>query len=201
MTDSTPPIGITPEMLRKWRTPIRGALNPQLMTNPVWKWLIESRLHAHQANALFSGDSMTSEAPGWCFDRFGQSCTPLPDGRTVWIAGEHADYYHPDFFIYNDVVVKSPQGAIEIYGYPPDIFPPTDFHSASLVNGRLIIIGNLGYGGQRRQGVTQVLALELNSWQILRLSTEGAGPGWIHGHSARLEDDAGGRPLPARNPA
>jgi hypothetical protein len=102
MTDSTPPVGITPEMLRKWRTPIRGALNPQLMTNPVWKWLIESRLHAHQANALFSGDSMTSEAPVWCFDRFGQSCTPLPDGRTVWIAGEHEDYYHPDFFIYND---------------------------------------------------------------------------------------------------
>jgi hypothetical protein len=192
MADSTPPTGITPEMFRKWRTPIRGALNPQLMTNPVWKWLIESRLDAHQANALFSGDSAKSAAPGWCFDRFGQSRTPLPDGRTVWIAGEHEDYYHPDFFIYNDVVVKSPQGEIEIYGYPPDIFPPTDFHSANLVNGRLIIIGNLGYGGQRRQGVTQVLALELNSWQILRLSTEGAGPGWIHGHSARLEDDGGG---------
>src|SRR5262249_41006561 len=145
----------------QWRTPVRGTLNPQPMTNPVWTWLIESRLNAYQANELFAGESALTAGPGWCFDRFGQSSTTLPDGRTVWIAGEHEDYYDPDFFIYNDAVILTPAGEIEIYGYPPDVFPPTDFHSATLVDERILILGNLGYPEQRRAGVTQLLSLNI----------------------------------------
>ena len=78
--------------------------------------------------------------PVWCFDRFGQSMTILPDGRRIFIAGEHEDWYDPDFFIYNDVVVISTNGDIEhIFGYPIEVFPPTDFHAAAYVptqNGR-----------------------------------------------------------------
>ena len=189
MTDSTPPANITVEMFRNWRSPVRGSLNPQRMTNPVWKWLIESRLTAYQANALFHEPRGCGVGPGWCFERFGQSCTTLPDGRTVWLAGEHEDYYDVDFFIYNDAVVVAPDGDIEIFGYPPDIFPPTDFHSATLVDGQIVLIGNLGYPDDRRQGVTQVLTLGLDHWELHPVRTEGVGPGWVHRHSARLESD------------
>ena len=189
MADRTPPASITPEMFRKWRTPVRGTLNPQPMTNPLWTWLIESRLSAYHVNELFSGDSATSAGPGWCFVRYGQSCTTLPDGRTIWIAGEHEDYYDADFFIYNDVVVISPNAEIEIFGYPPDVFPPTDFHSATLVDNEIVMVGNVGYGVDRRDGVTQVLTLELDRWKLFQIRSEGAGPGWIHGHQAQLTDN------------
>ena len=80
-----------------------------------------------------TGVNINTLAPVWSFDRFGQSMNILPDGR-VFIAGEHEDDYDWDFRIYNDVVVAAPNGDIEhIFGYPPEIFPPTDFHAAVFV--------------------------------------------------------------------
>jgi hypothetical protein len=186
---TTRPEHITPELFQKWRPPVRGTLNPQVMTNPVWTWLIESRLNAYQANELFGGESALQAGPGWCFERFGQSSTLLPDGRTVLIAGEHEDHYDPDFFIYNDVVVRSAGGEVEILGYPTDVFPPTDFHSATLLDRQIVIIGSLGYQGERHAGITQVMTLELDRWQISPVHTKGTGPGWIHRHQAQLSDD------------
>ena len=187
MNNKARPAYLTAETFLKWRSLVRGTTNPQPMTNPVWKWLVETRLSAYQANELFHGPS---DGPGWCFTRYGQSETTLPDGRTLSIAGEHEDYYDPDFFIYNDVVVCSPNGDIEIFGYPIDIFPPTDFHSATLVDGQLVLLGNLGYPKDRLKGMTQVLILGLDRWQLRPVQTEGVGPGWIHDHSARLGGDA-----------
>jgi len=187
MSKHTPPAGITRELFLEWRAAVRGTLNPQPMTNPVWAWLIQSRLDSWQANKMFSGD--TGDRPGWCFQRYGQSQTVLPDGRTVWIAGEHEDSYDPDFFIYNDVVVVAPGGEIEVFGYAPEAFPPTDFHSASLVDGNIVIVGSLGYPSERRAGTTQVLTLELDRWRVSQVTTQGAGPGWIHEHRASLADD------------
>jgi hypothetical protein len=190
MADTAAPAHITADLFRRWRSPTRGAANPHALTNPVWKWLIESRLNAYQANQLFSGESAVTAGPGWCFERFGQSTTQLPDGRTLYIAGEHEDSYDPDFFIYNDVVVTLPTGEIEIFGYPTDAFPPTDFHSATLVGEQIIVLGNLGYPSDRRAGITPVLILNLQGWRMSPIRTEGTGPGWIHEHDARLTDDA-----------
>jgi hypothetical protein len=190
MANTEAPAHITADLFRKWRSATRGAANPQSMTNPVWKWLIESRLNAYQANQLFSEESALTAGPGWCFERFGQSTTQLPDGRSIYIAGEHEDSYDPDFFIYNDVVVSSPAGEIEIFGYATDAFPPTDFHSATLVGQQIIVLGNLGYVNDRRADVTQVLSLDLEGWRMSPIRTEGTGPGWIHEHDARLSDDA-----------
>lgn len=181
------PVDVTRDLFFKWRAAVRGTVNPHAMANPVWKWLVESRLSAYQANELFLGDAGTG--PRWCFDRFGQSHTELPDGRTVWIAGEHEDYYDPDFFIYNDVTVVAPSGEIEIFGYPPEVFPPTDFHSASLIDERIVIIGSLGYGNQRRAAATQVLTLEIDRWHVSNIPSKGVGPGWIHDHQARVTDN------------
>jgi hypothetical protein len=113
----------------------------------------------------------------------------LPDGRQILIAGEHEDYYDPDFFIYNDVVVTMPDGGVAIYGYPEKVFPPTDFHSATLLPGSIVLIGSLGYQEHRLPGETQVLQLRLDTFAIHKIDARGAAPGWIHGHQAVLSDD------------
>lgn len=183
------PPPVTREQFFEWRSPRFGATNPEVMTNPVWVWIVESGHNAWAANRAFDGPSALGAGPGWCFERFGRSTTELPDGRTILVAGEHEDYYDPDFYIYNDVVVRHPDGRIDIYGYPRDVFPPTDFHSATLVGDRIILIGNLGYMGERRPGHTQVLALELATFAVHEIATTGTPPGWIYKHTATLSDD------------
>ena len=46
-------------------------------------------------------------------------------------------------------------------GLPPphEVFPPTDFHSATRVDGRLLMLGCLGYPRQRAPGVTPDFAV------------------------------------------
>src|SRR4029077_13978668 len=107
-----------------------------------------------------------SHAPGavWTFDRIGSTSTELPDGRVVCIAGEHEDFYDPDFYIYNDVIVLQPTGQIEIYGYPKEVFPPTDFHTATLPIDQVVIVGGLGYKNERRPGHTPVYSLNLSNY-------------------------------------
>jgi len=184
-----PDPSMTRELFLQWRSPRLGSSNPEPMTNPVWEWLVRSRINAYQATEHFDGHSAWDAGPGWCFDRLGQSSTRLPDGRVVLIAGEHEDFYDSDFYIYNDVVVKHPDGQVEIFGYPRDVFPPTDFHSATLVGNRIVIIGNLGYREQRKPGTTPVLVLELKTLAVSAAETCGTPPGWIHDHVARLSED------------
>jgi len=169
-----------------WRNPRTGVSNPTILTNPWWAWLIRTRLNAYQANELWKGPSSFSAGPVWCFDRFGQTATTLPDGRVVYVAGEHEDYYDPDFHIYNDVVIASPDGECVILGYPTDVFPPTDFHTATLIGNRIVLIGCLGYPEDRRLGETQVLELSIDSWAVRKIVTRGDGPGWISRHATTL---------------
>jgi hypothetical protein len=159
------------------------------MSNPVWDWLIKSKLSAFQATDRLNGPSAMDAGPGWCFDRFGQSSTRLADGSIVFIAGEHEDFYDPDFYIYNDVVVQRPTGRVDVFGYPRDVFPPTDFHSATPVGNRIVIIGNLGYPEQRKPATTPVFVLELGTFAISEVATQGTPPAWIHSHEACLSED------------
>src|SRR5262249_19817913 len=50
----------------------------------------------------------------------------------------------PDFCIYKDVIVQWPANQIEIYGYPVEVFPPTDFRTATAIDGCIVIVGGLG---------------------------------------------------------
>ena len=186
---ASPDPSVTRELFLKWRSPRLGSSNPEPMTNPVWAWLVESKLNAYQASQHFDGPSAMDAGPGWCFDRFGQSSTQLPDGRIILIAGEHEDHYDPDFYIYNDVVVKHPDGRVEIFGYSREVFPPTDFHSATPVGNRIIIIGNLGYPEHRKSGTTPVLVLDLGTLVISTIESCGTPPGWLHRHEASLSED------------
>lgn len=186
--DTSPGSEVTPEVFRKWRSPRRGTSNPQRMNNPVWHWLARSRIDAYAATKAMRRASPFTAGPGWCNDRFGQSATVLPDGRLVLIAGEHEDHYDPDFYIYNDVIVISPGGAIAIFGYPEGIFPPTDFHSATMVGDQIVLVGRLGYG-EPEVVETPVFLLDWNTFVISRRPTTGHSPGWLHRHTAELAPD------------
>jgi len=148
-----------------------------------WRAMIRSGLTAYQAQATMGDDSMTY--PTWSFHRFGKSLTELPDGRFVEIGGEHEDFYDSNFCIYNDVVVHTGDGAFTIYGYPESVFPPTDFHTATLVGRHIYIIGSLGYQDRRTVGRTPVYRLDCNTLEIEQVITTGDHPGWIHKHKAR----------------
>ncbi len=186
-----PPVEVTRDAFLVWRFPRAGFHNPHELTNPSWAWLARHRdLNAYMANLHFDGPSSTWAGPCWCASRFGQTDTQLPDGRSIAIAGEHEDSYDADFWIYNDVIVTDPSGEIRIFGYPVEVFPPTDFHTATLVADRIVIIGCLGHPSQRRPGHTPVFALDTTSLAITPLATTGDGPGWLYKHTAELSADA-----------
>jgi hypothetical protein len=153
------------------------------MNFPFWRAMVNSGQSAYHARAHFDG-GRNDDDPVWCFDRFGKSFTVLPEGRVIEIAGEHEDHYDPDFCIYNDVIVHHGDGAFDIYGYPKDVFPPTDFHKATLLGDRIIIIGRLGYQGERHFGTTPVFALDISTYRIEELPSQGELPGWISRHTA-----------------
>lgn len=161
--------------------------NPTNITNDYFIYMIDNYYQAYCARVTLG----ETEKAFWCFNRMGMSSTKLDDGRIIYIAGEHEDYYDPDFFIYNDVFVfenvicsqsescsfwnshkqcrenrcvfKEDYGYGEthpicrnccfncdfhkkctaIYGYPREIFPPTDFHLTILINDDIWIIGNV----------------------------------------------------------
>ncbi|BAZ40570.1 ankyrin [Calothrix sp. NIES-4101] len=88
------------------------------------------------------------------------------------------------FFIYNDVVVHQGDGTFTIFGYPQDIFPPTDFHTATLVEKYIYIIGCLGYRNERICEYTPVYRLNCHTFNIEKVETNGEKPGWISQHQA-----------------
>lgn len=166
-----------------------GQYNPELTDHPFWLEQIRTHDSGFTAFEKYSSKKRDCSNPAtWSFSRFGQSITELSDGRWLLIAGEHEDSYDPDFCIYNDVVVISPNGDAVIYSYPEDVFQPTDFHTATLVDNIVLIIGSLGYVGKRTQGFSSVYSLNLETFEISKLRTRGGGPGWISDHDAKKID-------------
>ncbi len=181
--------GVTPSLFLKWRSPRFGTSNPEQIVSPVWEWLFVSGLDGYTSTQKMNGPAAFKAGPTLSFDRFGQSLTVLPDGRKIYIGGEHEDHYDPDFFIYNDVVVVNPDQSIEFYCYPPNNFPPTDFHSATPVGNSILIVGNLGEPEHRNPQETPVYRLDTRTLEIQPVVTGGQPPGWIHGHRAILSED------------
>ena len=167
-----------------------GTANPELIQEPFWEAMVRSGATAWSAAEAFreiGGAPGQAAEPVWCAQRFGQSLTVLPDGRIIQTGGEHEDGYDPDFCIYNDVIVHYPNGRIQIFGYPETLFPPTDFHTATLVGDHIYIVGSLGYPRTRRFGVTPVFRLDLRDFHIEPVAARGDEPGWISRHRARLD--------------
>lgn len=165
-----------------------GTSNPECVREPFWEAMIRSGVNAYQAGEAYEVGTKFDGTynPIWCAQRFGQSITFLPDGRIVLVGGEHEDHYDPDFCIYNDVIVFNPGGEIMIYGYPEADFPPTDFHTATLVGHHIYLIGSLGYQSKRLIGETPVYRLDTRTFHIERINTAGDKPGWIFMQQATL---------------
>lgn len=163
-----------------------GVGNPESVDNPFWLSMIRSGASAWKAREKFP-DSSETDLPVWSYQRFGRSTTILDDGRIIEIAGEHEDHYDPDFCIYNDVTEFNTDGSIRMFAYPEQVFRPTDFHTATLVDDGIVIIGCLGYPDGRRFGQTPVYRLNLTTFEIQEVETSGNLPGWIHRHKARLD--------------
>jgi hypothetical protein len=176
-----------------------GTANPEQVENALWQQSIDEEwtgygmrqhlgvdLDRNTVRLNFSHSTYRDAVPGpfWTWQRFGRTSTALPDGRFIHIAGEHEDSYDPDFCIYNDVVVQYAGGRREFFLYPKDVFPPTDFHTATLVGSKIVLIGSLSYGDLRRPGEIQVLTLDIQSLRIERVATTGEGPGWLSRHVA-----------------
>jgi ankyrin repeat protein len=171
------------EFLRA-RTRRFGSANPERQQEPFWEAMIRAGVSGYEGAQSVGEASGPGGPPVWSADRFGQSITLLPDGRVVHIGGEHEDHYDPDFCIYNDVFVYAGDGSIAIFGYPEDVFPPTDFHTATLIEGFIYVIGRLGYHGTRRYGETPVYRLDIATLRMERIDAGGESPGWIYDHRA-----------------
>lgn len=91
----------------------------------------------------------------------GISRTRPPDRRLIYVGGEYEDFDDPDFCIYNEVIVFQRNGDIEIFGYPTEVFPPTDFHSTTPTGGKILIVGYLGCMHERVPGFTQLTRIRL----------------------------------------
>jgi ankyrin repeat protein len=184
--DARPLTSVSPEEFERARTRRFGGENPERMREPFWEAMIRAGVSGYEAAEAFDKGALHAGSPVWSAMRYGQSITTLGDGRVVQIAGEHEDGYDPDFCIYNDVFVHGADGSIDILGYPEDLFPPTDFHTATLADGGIYVIGSLGYFGARRYGETPLYRLDLRTFGIERLVAGGEAPGWIHDHRAHL---------------
>jgi len=180
-------IDVTTEQYGNDKRPRFGKINPQEFDVPFWRTMVRTGRSAYEARMKF-GDADDMSAPVWCFARFGSSFSELPDGRFIQVGGEHEDHYDPDFCIYNDVIVHSGPGDFRIYGYPKEVFQPTDFHTATYSDRYIYIVGCLGYHGTRAFGTTPVYRLSCTSWNMESVQTSGEKPGWIYEHSARLDE-------------
>lgn len=179
---------ITSDIYEAQKHRIFGMKNPEPVAHEFWLEMIRSGEPAYWGHKKFGKKKRDYNAPAiWSFDRYGMSTTALPDNVWVQIAGEHEDHYDADFCIYNDVIVHDGKGNTQIYAYPREVFPPTDFHTATLIDGAIIIIGSMGYREDRQVGRTQVLRLNLKDYSIDRTETSGELPGWIGQHKARRD--------------
>lgn len=167
----------------------RGTANPERVVCAHWARLVKTGESAWALSRDAGGPSSFGGNALWAFDRFGMATVELPDGRVLHVAGEHEDWYDPDFWIYNDVVIEHPDGSVTFWLYPVDVFPPTDFHSATLVGDMLVLVGSLGYPSDRRAGVTPIVVLDTIRGEARQVEGSGEGPGWIHEHTATLTDD------------
>lgn len=54
------------QLFREWRSPRIGNSNPERLNNPVWEWLIHTRINAFEANQTLGGpDGHRRPTPQW----------------------------------------------------------------------------------------------------------------------------------------
>jgi len=173
------------EVYHQQKKRVFGRANPELTNHQFWLDMIASGVVSYTPRAKYN--DIDCPHPIWSYERYGRTITELKDGRIIEIGGEHEDYYDEDFMIYNDVVVYNRDKSIDIYSYPKEIFPPIDFHTATLVDDNIYIIGSLGYI-ENREDITPIYCLSINNFSIKKIVTTNH-IGWISDHSSKHIDN------------
>jgi thiol-disulfide isomerase/thioredoxin/ankyrin repeat protein len=183
-------LGLSEAEFRAGLSPRFGESNPHEFSAPYYTRMIQTGKTAYHAlrefRALPDIDMTGFRYPVWSAARVGQSITFLPDGRVIQIAGEHEDFYDSNFCIYNDVFVHQPDGRIQVFGYPLEVFPPTDFHSATLIDAHIYVIGNLGHRDAEVPERTPVYRLNTTTYKLEAVETSGQSPRRLYKHRADL---------------
>ena len=173
-------VGKEPDISReeylKYKTPAFGKTNPELADNPFWRAMVRCGGEGSDATKKFNGNHF-KDGPVWTYDRYGMSTTLLPDGRIVQIAGQHEMGGDPHFCIYNDVIVHDGKGDFDIYIYPKEVFPLTDFHTATLVANHIYIIGNCD-PDDIREGYMPIFRLDITTMKMEKIKSSGDTPGY-----------------------
>lgn len=202
--DQVPPPSITRDVFAAGYRVRFGQANPERVDPLFWQAQMRSCKSGAAAKAASIGTEIRTQGPIWSFDRVGRSATKLPSGDWLLIGGHQGDPNDPNYAIHNDVTIVSPAGAIRHFVYPPSIFPPTSFHTATCVDAGVWIIGGRGYRRDGMAGVTSVTWLSLDDFSMNPLRTFAQKPGAIYGHKARLVDGAiyvgGGKSFPDGKP-
>lgn len=120
-----------------------GTKNPEKVNNAFYQYMVRNPSESAWAGTKIF--NFESDKPVYSFQRFMRAVIDLEDGRRILVGGEHEDWYDPDFFIYNDIVVSNPNGSIDIYFYPFDIFHPIEDANLKERDGQLIISGGKQY--------------------------------------------------------
>lgn len=179
-----PPTADIMSHFERYQTPMTVQNHPTNIANPYYEWVVRHNLSPFDLAQIFNIEYV----PLWGMGRLGQSETPLPDGRVILIGGEYEDHYDPQFYIYHDVIIKHPDGKIEIFAYPKAIFSPTDFHSATLIDGEIYVIGGIGYVNDRNYNSTPIYKLNIHSFEMTKIESRNH-IGLIGSHTATLKDN------------
>lgn len=150
--------------------------------------MIKNRASAYEIDDALKVFNPEKDGPAWCFSRYAQSVSELENGSKIYIGGAYEDYYTAQFHVYNDVVVEGVDGRIQIYGYPTDVFPPTDYHSATVVGRNLYIVGNGWRGPEHASVGVPVYTLNLENFSIRSIPSNGDVPIGLRGHDADLSE-------------
>ncbi|WP_377154149.1 ankyrin repeat domain-containing protein [Roseateles sp. UC29_93] len=171
------------------RTRRFGECNAQPMQVPLWLAMVRSGLTGYQAANQFGAEACDRARPVWCADRMGSVAhapAGRPSGPDRW---RTRGWIRSRLLHLQRCLRPSSRWSTADLRVPESLFPPTDFHTATLVGDRIIVIGSLGYPSARAHGATQVFSLNIRDWHMERLTIAGEGPGWIHKHRAALSSD------------
>lgn len=175
-TNATDPKPVRPPyaICRQWQFVRYGKSNPENLSNEYYTYCIRTNCTPY---SIWRMDGYFNRGGRWSFNRYGISKTLLYDGTCIYIGGAHEDFYDNDHFIYNDVIVLRPTGEVIVYGYPRAIFPPIDYHSATVVQEETYDCINIGhidiikhiFDKQLNYMKTRYYRLHLSDFRIERL--------------------------------
>jgi len=163
-----------------------GVSNPTKRDNRLHAALIENRMihdvicrhFDYSKKEIAKFDLPWSVEEYWHIERYGKTTNRAKDGRIIDIGGQTSfQVKDEEGLIYNDVIVYTPGGGIEIFDYHPDDFEPLCYHGTVLLEDKIFILGGLSNTLSMIANDGQILyCLNLNNYRMDKIVTHGDVP-------------------------